>query len=128
MAQLQLITRVLDPVSRDWVMERGERLLDSTARSQVLILVALEYNSSPAFPGLGSKYHLIPKITDDLDVQLDQETTRCLAPLVDEQVISGVSTVTTVTEQPGAETLVETTISYRDAAGVPDSVTFTVSF
>jgi hypothetical protein len=128
MAQLTRLTRVIDPDSRDWVMVKGERKVDPTLLSQVLFLIALEFNSSPAFPGLGSKFHLIGKITEDIDTVLSQEAERCLKPLTDANVIKDLNTKVTITEQPAAETLIEMLIEFKDAAGRPAQVVFTVSF
>lgn len=128
MPPLARITRVIDPVTRDWVMVKGERQRDPTPLSQVLFLVTLEFNSSPAFPGMGSKFHLIGKITEDIDTVLSQEAERCLKPLTDANIIKDLKTTVTVTEQPAAETLIEMVIEFKDAAGRPDKATFTVSF
>jgi len=125
-ARLARISRVLDPLTRDWVIVKGQRQIDDTLISRVLFLVALEYNSSPAFPGLGSKLHEIKKITDDIDVVISQEIERCLKPMVDEGELTDLLVTTTVTGRDRIDPVIETKVSFRDATGRPQSTKFEV--
>lgn len=126
MARLARISRAIDPETRDWIMVRGERKLDDTLITRVLFLVALEYNSSPAYPGIGSKLHEIKKITDDIDVVISQEIERTLKPMVDEGELVDLVVTTEVTGRDRIDPSIVTKVSFRDAAGKPSSTTFEV--
>ncbi len=128
MASLTLITRVIDAKTRDWKMVKGERQVDPTKLSQVLFLLTLQYNSSPAFPGMGSKLHLLNKVTEDIDTQLSQEVERALRPLTESGEIKNLETAVTVEERPALDPLITMDITYEDAAGRPEKTTFQVSF
>ena len=126
MARLARISRVIDPETRDWVIVQGQRQIDDSLISRVLFLVALEFNSSPAFPGLGSKLHEIKKITPDIDVVISQEIERTLKPMADEGELVDLVVTTTVTNQERIDPSIETKVSWRDAAGKPQSTKYEV--
>lgn len=128
MATLQKLTRVIDATTRDWAFtSKGQRVVDVSRVSQVLFHVALHYNSSPAFPGWGSKLHLIDKITDDIDVIITTEIERCLRVLIDENVITDLVVTVTVPEVGlrGVDQVIDIDIAFKDvASGQPDKASF----
>lgn len=126
MARLARISRAIDPETRDWVIVNGQRKVEDTLITRVLFLVALEYNSSPAFPGIGSKLHEIKKITEDIDVVISQEIERTLRPMVDEGELVDLLVTTTVTGRERIDPSIVTKVSFRDAAGQPQSTQFEV--
>lgn len=139
MAQLTQITRRIDATLKDWVLVNGERQLDDGLLSQVYFFVALEYNSSPAFPGWGSKFHQMDKVTEDFDVLLQQEAERCLKPLTDSGVIKNLNPIVYIVDRAGRkrppddiqnvrdDEKIMLDIEYEDAAGRPGKNTFEVS-
>lgn len=128
MPSLLLLNRRLDPATQDFVMEKGERVVDETMLSQVLFFVSLRYNSSPLYPGMGSKFHEIQKVTEDIDVVIQQEVERCLQPLTDQELISNVETTVKVTSRPAADELIEVDIAFKDASGRAGRASFALSF
>lgn len=139
MPTLTPISRKIDPVTKDNVLVAGQRERDDTVLSQVYFFVALEYNSSPAFPGWGSKFFMMDKITDDFDVLLQQEAERCLKPLSEPghiknivptvmiQNSAGVKREATDIQNVGIDEKILLEIAYEDAAGQPDKATFEVT-
>lgn len=128
MATLAHVSRLIDSKTRDWVMEKGQRKLDSTPSSQVLFFMALKHKSSAAFPNMGSRFHLIDKVTEDIDVVLQQEVDRCLEPLTSTGVVKDVVTTVTVYSNPAADDYILMDVAFKDAAGQPDKVAFAVQF
>lgn len=115
--------RAVNPATRDWTLVKGERVGDASYVSSVIFLITLQYNSSPVLPGLGSKFHLINKITPDLSARCKKEVERCLLPLTGNRKISDVETTVTVVEQS-----VSIAVTWRDRQGdrKEQKFTFTV--
>ncbi len=128
MPSLLKLNRRLDPTVQDHVMVKGEREIDETPTSQVVFFITLRFNSSPMYPGMGSKFHEIQKVTEDIDVVIQQEVDRCLKPLTDAQIITDIVTTVTVTERPAADELIEVDIAFKDASGRAGAASFELSF
>jgi len=129
MAQLQRLSRTIDPKTRDWRMINGQREVDSTMVSRVLFLVMLNRNSSPAFPGWGSDLHKLDKITEDIDTQISQEVERCLKPLTDTNLITNLQTAVTVVSGVAVDQWVQVVITFQDTAQrKPDKAVVAVAF
>jgi len=129
MAQISRISRAIDPDTRDYTLVKGERKVDATLQSQVLFFMLLEENSSPAFPGMGSRFHKMQKITDDFDIELQQETERCLKPLLDAGLISELSPTVTITEHANAPDDVKLNVAFVDpTTKTPETLSVAVSF
>ncbi len=139
MATLNRISRKIDADTKDWVLTLGQRETDDTLLSQVYFFVTLEYNSSAAFPGWGSKFHEMNKITEDFDVLLQQEVERCLKPLSEPGHIKNVVSTVSIRSAGGAkrpavdiqnvsiDERIVLDIAYEDAAGREDQASFEVS-
>ena len=113
--------RMISAATRDYVMERGERQADDTYSSTVLFLVTLRYNSSPVLMGLGSKFHLIDKLTDDATIRCEKEMERCLRPLTANRRITDLLTTARVEND-----VMLIDVSWRDSKGRSGSRKFTL--
>lgn len=120
------INRRIDPTTQDYVLILGERQVDETLDTQVYFFVALAYNSSPAFPGLGAKWRQVAdKLYEDLDVRIQQEAERCLQPLLEPGYITSVTTKTTIIDEDNG--VVDIDLSYVDGTGRPGFIPLRLS-
>ena len=117
-------TRSIDPQSRDWTLVAGQRQQDPTMISSVLYLLRLVYNSSAALPGAGSKLHELDKITDDIAERIEVEVARTLRPLVDNGLIAGVTTSSTVLN----DQYVSIKVRFQDSRGETQTAAFGLGF
>lgn len=115
------VRRYMSAATRDHVIEKGERKGDDTYSSTVLFLVLLKYNTCPVLPGMGSKFHLIDKLTDDAPTRCEKEMERCLRPLTADRRISEL--VTTAKLQGEA---MEIDAAWKDSKGRPGFRKFTL--
>lgn len=81
----------MDPTTRDWVLVNGSRKADATHTSEVLFLLDLQKGTAPAYPGKGSTFHLIQKVTSSAPKETEIAAESALAPLTADRRIYNVT-------------------------------------
>ena len=82
---------LMDPVTRDWVLDKGQRKADATHTSEVLFLLDHKRGSAAAYPEIGSRFHEITKVLDNTPRDVELAAEEALAPLTADRRISGVA-------------------------------------
>lgn len=116
--------RWLDPMTGDYVVERGGPRGDDGHASSIVLRLRMHRGTCGALPTFGSRLHTIQKATKGSSRLAESYVLEALEDLIQPKTIRDVDVdVTVAPVSGGAALLIE--VSYTDSAGDSRSVTYT---
>lgn len=113
--------RWIDPITRDYVVERGGPRTDSTRAAKVYLRLATRRGSCAVNPSLGSRLHLITRSGRGVIQRAEAYALECVEDMVRAKEIRNVVATAVEVRDPGGASL-DTTLSFLDSASDPRSV------
>jgi len=114
--------RWIEPLTGDYVVERGGPRSDSTRASQVLLRLRMKRGTCAVRPQLGSRLHTIRKATAGAARLADGYALESLDDLIRSEAIRNVRVTSTVYVQPAA---IGIEVAFEDSSSETRTVTYT---
>lgn len=108
-----------DPITRDYVIERGAPRHDSTHVSDVARRLATQRGTVPTLPHFGSRLHRISKMVKNVGRLAVNYAREALADLVHSRAIRDLEISATT-----SRTRIDLLVSFRDRTGLQQTVNY----
>lgn len=115
--------RLIDPITRDYVIDANGRCVGMDAVQQLVYLAVATSKGTSAMRSLGQELKQIKRITSNFEKRVDETLRAAVQHIVDRGLIEYVGTSVRIVEKPGGK-LASIHLRWRDVSTGKEDTTF----